>query len=51
MKIKKQIQTLKLSKSIVSNFKITALKGGEDTNVRSCYYTIYWCETSPPECP
>ena len=49
MKTKKQIKSLKLTKSTVSNFKTTQVKGG-DTNERACYYTIYWYETAPPAC-
>ena len=48
MKTKKQIKSLKLTKSTVSNFKTSQVKGG-DTG-RDCYYTIYWCETAPPAC-
>ncbi len=50
MKNKKLIKSLKLSKKVVSNFRSTQLEGGRDTNQRSCYYTIYWCETAPPAC-
>jgi hypothetical protein len=50
MKTKKQIKSLNLSKQIVSNFTTSKIAGGIDTNQRSCYYTIYWCKTTPPIC-